>query len=142
MDQQVVSQKMESLRRCLDRIYTKCPATVAALASDLDAQDIVTLNLTRAIQLAVDIASHIIAEHSQLSAPATMGQSFDRMAEAGLIGADLALSLRRAVGFRNLAVHNYEAVDWAIVHAICTQKLGDFKAMAVVVDELLDRQRH
>ena len=51
MDREVVEQKLESLRRCLQRIETKCPAEVDALLTDYDLQDIVSLNLSRAVQL-------------------------------------------------------------------------------------------
>ena len=51
MDRVVISEKLESLRRCLARLKAKCPDTPEALQGDLDAQDIVSLNLTRAIQL-------------------------------------------------------------------------------------------
>lgn len=59
-----------------------------------------------------------------------MGQTFDRLADAGYIEAALAGRLKKAVGFRNIAVHNYEAIDWAIVHAICSRHLDDFTAFA------------
>jgi uncharacterized protein YutE (UPF0331/DUF86 family) len=41
-----------------------------------------------------------------------------------------ALRLRKAVGFRNLALHTYGAIDWAIVHAIATRHPDDFVAFA------------
>jgi hypothetical protein len=39
MDREVVGQKLESLRRCLQRIKTKCPADAAILDVDIDLQD-------------------------------------------------------------------------------------------------------
>lgn len=36
MDREVVEQKLESLRRCLQRIETKCPADADTLATDFD----------------------------------------------------------------------------------------------------------
>ena len=44
----VIEHKLESLRRCLQRIQGKCPPTAQALSRDIDAQDILALNLTRA----------------------------------------------------------------------------------------------
>jgi uncharacterized protein YutE (UPF0331/DUF86 family) len=38
--------------------------------------------------------------------------------------------MRRAVGFRNLAVHEYSRMDWDIVHALVTVRLGDFSDFA------------
>lgn len=59
-----------------------------------------------------------------------MGQAFDALARMGAIDDDLAWQMRAAVGFRNIAVHNYQAVDWNIVFAISHRGLEDFKAFA------------
>lgn len=50
MDREIIEQKIESLRRCVERVRQKCPATADVLASDADAQDILTLNLPRAVR--------------------------------------------------------------------------------------------
>lgn len=126
----VVEQKLESLRRCVRRVEAKIPGTLSELVSDLDAQDIVSLNLTRAVQICIDIGAHWLAAHSEQPAPETMGQTFDALAEAGKIGHDLAIQMKKAVGFRNVMVHSYDEINWAVVHAIGTQHLSDFKAFA------------
>jgi len=138
MDRALIDQKLESLRHALQRVSDKCPESVEVLASDFDAQDIVSLNLTRAVQLSIDIGSHLIA-CTDYPPPATMGQVFDVMNKAGFIEATLADRMKKAVGFRNLAVHNYDAINWAIVYAIATRHLDDFKAFAravVAVEEI------
>jgi len=38
-------------------------------------------------------------------------------------------------GFRNIAVHSDAAIDWAIVHAIGTRHLDDFREFARIVAE-------
>lgn len=134
MDREVIEQKIESLRHCVERVRQKCPATADALASDDDAQDILTLNLTRAVQLCVDIGAHLIAGRDN-PAPDTMGQTFDVLAELGVISPELAVRMKKAVGFRNIAVHNYEAIDWQIAHAIATRHMSDFTAFATAVVE-------
>lgn len=100
MDRDVVGQKLESLRRCLQRIELKCPAEADILLTDFDLQDIVSLNLSRAVQLCVDIGAHLISGMDVLP-PDTMGQTFDRLAQAEVIQAEvinagLALSLKKA----------------------------------------------
>lgn len=135
MDRRLIEEKLESLRRCLRRIALKCPVDAETLATDLDAQDIVSLNLTRAVQLAVDLATHLIASR-EIPAPDTMGQAFDALAEADLIPPDLARQLKKAVGFRNLAVHDYGAINWHIVHGICRHSLDDFRAFAAAIMKL------
>lgn len=95
MDRTVIENRLESLRRCLARIRAKCPATAAALAQDPDAQDIVAINLTRAVQLCVDIGAHLVAA-TERPAPETMGQTFDLLAESGSISTDVATRMNKA----------------------------------------------
>ena len=132
MDRELIEQKLESLRRAIQRVSDKCPASPDILARDFDAQDIVSLNLTRAVQITVDIGSYLIA-CTDYPPPTTMGEVFEVMNQAGFIDAKLAERMKKAVGFRNLAVHNYDAINWAIVYAIATQHLDDFKDFARAV---------
>lgn len=132
MDREVVEQKLESLRRCLQRIETRCPVMAETLLADFDLQDIVSLNLSRAVQLCVDIGAHLIAGMN-VEPPGTMGQTFDILAQAALLPENLALSLKKAVGFRNIAIHNYDAINWYIVHSIAKNHLTDFSEFAKAV---------
>lgn len=125
----VMDRKLDSLQRCLERVRERCPASVEALQQDIDAQDVLVLNLSRAVQLCVDIALHLLSQR-RLALPDTMGQAFECLAAEGLLPADLAQRLRKSVGFRNLAVHDYEQVRWEIVYAIATEHLADFRAFA------------
>jgi len=129
VDRAVVEQKLEALRRCLQRIERKRPATVEALRADEDAQDILTFNLTRAVQLCVDIGMHIIAD-KESAAPETMGETFDVLAQSGVLDRDLAAQMKKVVGFRNIAVHSYGTIDWSIVHSVAGIHLGDFTEFA------------
>ena len=132
MDRAVMERKLESLRHCLQRIEQKCPADAQALAADGDLQDIVVLNLSRAVQLCVDIGAHILSSRS-VSPPETMGQTFDLLAQAGVVTEALASRMKKAVGFRNIAVHSYEAINWHIVHGIAIKHLVDFSEFARAV---------
>jgi uncharacterized protein YutE (UPF0331/DUF86 family) len=62
-----------------------------------------------------------------------MGQTFDVLAQQGVLSGELASSLKKAVGFRNIAVHNYENINWGIVHSIVKYHLADFSEFAKVV---------
>ena len=137
MDREVIEQKLESLRRCLQRVADKCPPDPETLSRDPDLQDIVAINLTRAVQLCVDIGAHIIAG-MQVPPPDTMGQTFDVLALGGAIPEKLATQLKKAVGFRNIAVHNYGEIDWGIVHTIACDQIGDFTEFARVISSRLN----
>ena len=41
--------------------------------------------------------------------------------------------MKKAVGFRNIAIHNYDAIDWHIVHSICQRNLDDFRDFAACI---------
>lgn len=134
MDRLIIERKLDSLWRCLERVRSRTPANAKDLLNDLDLQDVLVLNLSRAVQICVDVAVHILSERKQ-PPPETMGKAFDLLAQEGLLDTELAQRLKKSVGFRNLAVHNYEAIDWAIVHAIATRHLVDFEAFAKAVME-------
>lgn len=137
MDSLILSEKLEALRRCIERIESRRTDTAEALRRDADRQDILSLNLTRAVQLCVDMAVHVLSDTEQ-PAPQTMGEAFDLLAAEGAIPASIADRMRSAVGFRNIAVHNYQAVDWDIVHAIAHEGLEDFRHFARHMANLLD----
>ena len=132
MDKEVISAKIESLRRCIRRIEEKTPATAEALLEDNDLQDIICINLERAVQVCVDLASHIIAE-SDMPAAASMAESFGQLQTLGILPSDLASRMKKAVGFRNIAVHAYQQINWKIVYAIITTRLSDFIGYAKAV---------
>jgi len=137
MDPVILREKLESLRRCIARVEAKRPASVAELESDLDLQDIVVLNLTRAVQLCVDIGTHLISS-TESTAPRSMGEVFIALEGLGAISQETTAAMRRAVGFRNVAVHNYDVINWAIVHAISQRHLGDFHQFAREVSRKLE----
>lgn len=137
MDKQLVARKLDSLARCLARIEAKRPASAAQLAADVDAQDILSINLERAVQLCVDLGAHLLADHLT-PPPETMGDVFQLLAEAGMISHDLATAMRQAVGFRNLSVHAYDRLDWERVFDIVRHRLDDFRRFAARVATLAE----
>jgi uncharacterized protein YutE (UPF0331/DUF86 family) len=137
VDTDLLLTKIESLRKCIARIEEKRPADSSILHSDLDLQDIISVNLERAVQQCVDIAAIIIAD-TENPPPATMSSSFTMLAEYGYIDHDLSENLRSAVGFRNIAVHEYYKIDWEIVFSIISNSLDDFRKFAAVVMSIVD----
>ena len=132
MDTDIVLVKLDSLQRYVSRVEEKTPSNVELLKNDYDIQDIISLNLERAVQISVDIAAHILSA-KDISTPATMGEAFTALSEVNVISAELAERLRKAVGFRNISVHEYEKIDWEIVFSICTKHMKDFREYAAAV---------
>lgn len=109
-------------------------------AVDHDIQDILSINLERAVQVSVDIGAHLITDRS-VPPPKTMGDVFAILAAEKLIPEETGLALRRAVGFRNLSVHAYDQVDWERVFEIVHERLDDFRKFAEVATRIVTLKR-
>jgi len=62
----------------------------------------------------------------RLGLPQSSRDAFRLLQEAGLIDPELARRMQRMVGFRNVAVHDYQALSLPILKAILEQHLSDF----------------
>ncbi len=134
MSKEVRSQKLDSIARCLQRIETHVPASAQNLAQDVDCQDILIRNLERLIQTSVDCASVLIADRNWIPMPDSMALAFAVLATKKVISNALADRLAKAVGFRNLCVHEYDKINWDIVYAIVTRHLDEFRQFAGIID--------
>jgi uncharacterized protein YutE (UPF0331/DUF86 family) len=133
MDRRLIASKLDLLRRRVARIESKRPISLRRLRSDEDLQDIIAQNLTQAVQLCVDIGVHVVTDLN-VAAPETMGEVFLRLRDAKVLSSTLANHMVRAVGFRNVAVHDYAEIDWNIVRAIYQRRLADFRLFARAID--------
>ena len=115
VERDVVLAKIAAVDRCLKRIdEAREPGRGLRPA---DVEDIVVLNLQRAVQAVIDLATHVVATEGY-GLPDSVAASFTLLENEGLIGSDLAERLRKMVGFRNIVVHHYETIDPQIVEAI------------------------
>jgi uncharacterized protein YutE (UPF0331/DUF86 family) len=127
---------LRELARRLRRIKARQPPSVKALAADEDLQDILARNLEVAIQACIDVAFHLCGAHGAV--PTTAGEAFEELAKRGLIERSLAARLQRAVGLRNLLVHEYAEVDWKIVMQVVRTGTRDLVAFGKAVVKKLD----
>lgn len=103
-----------------------------ALAHDVREQRFVEHTLQIAIQAAIDIASHIVSDE-RLGEPDTNRQLFDLLMRGDWLSSELAETMKRMTGFRNVLVHGYQAVDLAIVRDIVERRLDDLLAFVEVI---------
>ncbi|MBP3709706.1 MAG: DUF86 domain-containing protein [Treponema sp.] len=136
MDKEVLNAKLEALARCIHRIKSLDVSTVEELENNLDKQEIIILNLQRAVQICVDIGNHILLDYDSPT-PQTMAETFKYLAQHNIISEKNAAELSRAVGFRNIAVHQYENIDCNIVFQIVQNHLDDFKNFAKAILSVL-----
>jgi uncharacterized protein YutE (UPF0331/DUF86 family) len=103
--------------------------------SDFTKQDSITLNTQRACEASIDLAMHVISER-KLGLPKTSREAFKLLEGSGIIDQRLARSLMNMVGFRNIAVHDYQNIDLGILQAIIEIHLEDFREYTRVILKL------
>jgi len=59
-----------------------------------------------------------------------MGDVFSTLEKLEAISTATCISMKKVVGFRDIAVHNYDVINWEIVFAICKSILDDFRRFA------------
>lgn len=97
-----------------------------ASLDDINRQDIFVLNLQRAIQASIDLASHIVASEG-LGLPETVRDNFTLLRDKNVIDPETALKMEKMTGFRNIAIHNYQALNLDILKSILTSNLKDLE---------------
>jgi uncharacterized protein YutE (UPF0331/DUF86 family) len=121
----VTLAKAANIERCIRRFR----AEYAAILSDTDFThlDAMLLNIERACQAAIDLAMHMCAQR-HLGIPQGTGQAFDLLREAGLIDEQICRRLKGMVGYRNVAIHAYTALDPGTTRWITETGYRDFIA--------------
>jgi len=124
-DRDVVFAKVAAIQRCLKRIKETTRLDPNSL-DDIDKQDIFILNLQRAVQAAIDLATHIVASEG-LGLSDTIKENFKFLKNAGIINEELTLRMESMVGFKNIAIHDYQAIDRDILKSILSNNLKDLE---------------
>jgi uncharacterized protein YutE (UPF0331/DUF86 family) len=96
---------------------------------DLTRQDSIVLNLQRACEAAIDLAMHLVGR-LRLGIPQESREAFALLGEAGALAPELVEPLQRMVGFRNVAVHEYQRLSLPILRAIVAGHLGELERFA------------
>lgn len=128
----VLLNKAATIERCVARAgeeYRKDPTT---FATDFTRQDAAILNIQRACEACLDMGN-IIIRRERLGLPQSARDVFTVLARAGWIDARLAEVLQKMVGYRNIAVHDYQILQLPITVAVIERHLGDFLAFSRAV---------
>ncbi len=134
--EEIILSKIESIEKCLLRINNKLNEANFSL-ENYDYQDIIVVNLQRACQQSIDLAMFITAEMS-LGIPKGSVEAFEKLLDKGYITKETYLNMKKMVGFRNVAVHQYKKIDYDIVEFVIRNKLSDFyKYNKELIDNLL-----
>lgn len=124
----VIFNKYTIIENCIKRINSVYDGNLETL-KDFNKQDIIVLNLQRACQAVIDIAMHIISVRN-LGAPQSGKGAFTILQENNIINKDMAKTMQGMIGFRNIAVHEYQELDLDILKNILNEHLGELRDFA------------
>lgn len=127
MPDDAILNKAASIERCLKRVADEYAGHESELDTNFTRQDAIVLNILRACETAIDLAMHWVKVRG-LGVPQSSRDAFEMLYEADIISKDVAERMKRMVGFRNVAVHNYTQMSIPILRAVIEERLPDFEA--------------
>lgn len=126
VDKLIVLRKLASLKEYRAQIREFESITLEVYRSDWKAQRIIERTLQMMIELCADIASHIVSDNC-LRTPETYSDTFRVLGENGILSPEQTVVMEKMAKFRNIVVHQYEAVDAEIVILVLRKHLDDFE---------------
>lgn len=124
MKNDIILNKISIIERCVKRVrdeYDNNPENL----KNFTKQDSIVLNLQRACEASIDLAMHIVAE-KKLGLPQSSREAFTLLETADILPSSLGQKMKAMVGFRNIAVHDYQEINLVILQKIVENHLLDF----------------
>ncbi|MEW9125219.1 MAG: DUF86 domain-containing protein [Thermotaleaceae bacterium] len=134
MVKDVLYNKISIIERCLIRVrevYDKNPENL----KDYTKQDSIILNIQRAVEATIDIAMYLVSVR-KLGIPQNSRDAFEVLSDHGIIDEEMLKKLKAMIGFRNIAVHNYQKVNTEILQRVIENHLKDFEEFIYVINKL------
>ena len=126
MNDDIIINKTETIKRCLARIKEEYAGYEDELENNYTKQDSIILNLERVAQTSIDISTHII-RIKRLGIPKTSRDVFTILEQHKIVSSKTSEQMKKMVGFRNIAVHDYQNISLDIVKSIIENNLPDFE---------------
>jgi len=136
VDAILMMKKLAALASYREQLREYEDVSVRQYSSDWKVQRIVERTLQMMIELCTDIANHLIADQG-LRVPQTYAETFRILGENGILSSEQAQVMEKMAKFRNVVVHQYEAVDAEIVVLILRKHLADFDSFSAAMRDQL-----
>jgi len=136
VDADVLRRRIDALLEYLQRLERFRSVARANFVHEPDVHHLAERYLHLAIEAALDIANHIIADQGY-EAPETYRDAFAILQSHAVLAADLATRLQSWAGFRNILVHAYLTIDHGVTWDAIQNDLADLRSLAGVAAGLL-----
>lgn len=132
MVKDVLYNKISIIERCLIRVrevYENNPDNL----KDYTKQDSIVLNIQRAVEASIDIAMYIVSV-KKLGIPQSSRDAFEVLNLNGIIDDSMLMKLKNMIGFRNIAVHNYQKLNLDVLQKVLENHLEDFEEYIYIIN--------
>ncbi len=136
VDQDKLSSRLSALEGYLAELRSFREVDRAEFEREPGLHHLAERFLHLACESVLDIAHHVIADEG-LRAPTSYKDAMDVLRDRGLLDADLAERLKHWMGFRNVLVHLYLAIDHGRSWDAIQDDLGDLEEFAARVAVLM-----
>lgn len=135
MAKDVLYNKTEIIERCLMRVKEVYEGNPENL-KDYTKQDSIVLNIQRAVEATIDIAMYIVAT-KKLGIPKSSRDAFEVLAHNEIIDNEILEKLKDMIGFRNIAVYNYQKLNLDILQKVIENNLDDFGEFIYFINKVI-----
>lgn len=130
----VIKKRLNHLSNSLNKMERFKNISVEEFLKDDIVQDVVEYNLFIAINMMIDIATHIVVDNN-IGNPETLGEAFSILHKERYLSDDETKVYRNMVGLRNILSHEYVNINKNIIHHILQNNLIDIKRFIIFVHE-------
>ena len=124
VDTDIILAKAGSVKRHLNRVFEKRNTDLRTFLKNIDIQESVLFNIQMAIQNCIDIAAHIISDEG-FGVPGSTNEMFYLLEENGYLDNEITEKMVKAVGLRNLVVHEYSKIDLERIFEVTQKDITD-----------------
>ena len=134
VDVEVIKQRLNQLSTSLSKIERFKEVSLEEFLKNDIIQDVVEYNLFIAINMMIDIATHIVVDNN-MGNPETLGEAFSILNKEKYLNDDEAKIYRNMVGLRNILSHEYLKIDKRIIYSVLKNNLVDIKKFIIFINE-------
>lgn len=134
VDVEVIKQRLNQLSTSLNKIERFKEISLEEFLEDDIIQDVVEYNLFIAINMMIDIATHIVVDNN-MGNPETLGEAFSILNKEKYLNDAETKIYRNMVGLRNILSHEYLKIDKRIIYSVLKNNLVDIKKFIIFIND-------
>lgn len=138
INKQLIEKKLAALKDYLSQVENM-DFRQKQLLEDRDIQDLLVFRLQQAVEVCIDIATHIIAG-LDIPRKETAKDAFILLGDKKIISRELASQIGKAVDFRNIVVYHYDnGFDFRRLFKDYKDDLNDLRQFAKEIFDFLEK---